>query len=330
MNWSVTYRAKDGKTQVGYFEADSRNALFRLLAEKKISAIRVEEAKNHAQKRRGAGRSHGRAALVAAAIVLVAGIVFFAVKHFSGGRDEAHHDRRKPRKISTVTLTPASNKVVIQQKAQGKEAKPVDDGIPPNKKIVEMISVVTNADGSVLERFRTADGKTRSRQSAPKPIFDNASDQTLAMAVTGAASGSAMPPLPVMNNADAEFLRSLDKEIVIADDDTDAVKALKRDVIAMRAQMKQLMAEGHSFAEVIKEHRDIVNHGVQMRAEANRLIKEFVDNGERDVAVECLEKFNDALRGMGIEEVKMPMTNEERRERIRELHKNTKPTLPKR
>ena len=326
MNWSVTYRAKDGKTHVGYFEADNRNALFRLLAEKNISAIRVEEAKNHAQRRRGAGRGYGRVALAAATIAIIVGVVFFAAKHFSGGGDETHPVSKveKPKKIATVTTPPATNKIATQQKAQGKEAKPIDDGIPPNKKIVEMISVVTNADGSVLERFRTADGKIRSRQTAPKPIFDNASDQALAMAVTGAATGHAMPPMPVMNNADDEFLRSLDKEIVIADDDTDAVKALKRDVIAMREQMKQLMAEGHSFAEVIKEHRDIVNHGVQMRAEATRLLKEFIDNGERDAAVECLDKFNEALRGMGIEEVEMPLTNEERRELIREQHKNSK------
>ena len=325
MNWSVTYRDKNGRQTVSVLEAESRDALFKSLAKRNISAIRVEEAKDHVQRRCNTGRGHGKVALAVVAILGGMGVVFLMTKHFSGGRDETHPVRKveKPKTIATFTPAPAPNRIANQQTSRDKEVKLVDDGIPPNKKVVEIISVITNADGSVLERFRTADGKTRSRQSAPRPVFDNASDQLLATAIRGAESGAAMPPLPMMGNADEEFRKSLEKEIVINDDDSDAVKALKRDVIAMREQMKRLMAEGHSFAEVIKEHRDIVNHGVQMRAEASRLLKEFVDKGERDAAVDCLDKFNDALRGMGIEEVEMPLTNEERREFIREQRKKS-------
>ena len=44
MNWSVTYRAKNGEKAQEIFEAESRETLFKLLASKGISAIRIEEA----------------------------------------------------------------------------------------------------------------------------------------------------------------------------------------------------------------------------------------------------------------------------------------------
>ncbi len=187
-----------------------------------------------------------------------------------------------------------------------------------------MVSAVTNADGSVLTRFRTADGKLRSRQSAPRPVFDNASDQILAMAVSGASSGGSMPPMPLMADADEAFSRSLDRDIVISDDDSDAVKSLKRDVMTIREEVRQLMAEGHSFADVMKSHRDMVNRSAEMRKEAVRILGEFVESGDADAAQECRAKLNAALAEAGIEGIEMPMSREERRAAARERHAGDK------
>ena len=46
MNWTVTYRAKDGEKKQDVFEAEGRDALFKQLSDKGISAIRIEEAAN--------------------------------------------------------------------------------------------------------------------------------------------------------------------------------------------------------------------------------------------------------------------------------------------
>lgn len=328
MNWRITYRAKDGKQSVAFFEADSRDALFRLLASKGINAIRVEQTNEKTSAHRTQRRAFCGWVIMAIAAIIIAVGGYFLYTHLGGG--DAKQDDGKMPKRSAVTreavikdAEPSSNTVVkTGSSAQTVSPRPVEDTTPPNKKIVEMISVITNVDGSVLERFRTADGKIRSRQSAPKPVFDNASDQIIAMAASGASSGYAMPPMPVMNNADEEFIKSLETEITIDSDDSDEVKALKQNVIAIREEIRQLMSEGHSFAEVIRDHRDVVNHGVEMRKEATRMIKEFVDSGDNDAANECLEKVNEVLAGMGIQKVEMPLTDAERRELIRERHRN--------
>lgn len=194
-----------------------------------------------------------------------------------------------------------------------------EDGVlPPHRRVVETVSVVTNADGSVLTRFRTADGKLRSRQSAPRPVFDNASDQILAMAVSGASSGGSMPPMPLMADADEAFSKSLEKDIEIGDGDSDAVKALKRDVMAVREEVRRLMAEGHTFADVMKDHRDMVNRSTEMRKEAVRIVGEFVESGDMASAEECWAKLNAALAEAGIEGIEMPQSREERRAAVRE------------
>ena len=253
----------------------------------------------------------------------VAIVVLFAVLK---PRDEASPSKEiKAKRSKTIatfpTVTDVEKETLEESTADVQTSTIQHDNLPPSKRIVEMISVVTNADGSVLERYRTADGKTRSRQSAPKPVFSNATDQLLATAISGAASGASMPPMPVMGNADEEFRKSLETDIVINEDDSDEVKALKQSVIDLREEMKQILEEGGSFEQALREHRDLVNHGVEMRNEATRMIQEFLDEGDADSAMEFLDKVNATLAQMGIEEVEMPLSREERREAIREQHR---------
>ena len=196
------------------------------------------------------------------------------------------------------------------------------DTTPLEEKIVEVISVVTNADGAVIERFKTADGKIRSKQSAPRPIFDNPSDQIIALAVSGAATGAEMPPIPSLEDADGAFAKSLETEIEIKESDSEDVKELKKSVIAVREEIRQLLSEGHSFADIIKDHRELVNKGVAIKEEASRLAKELLDEGDREAAVEFLIRANETLRDMGVDEIEMPLSREEKRVLVRERKNN--------
>ena len=52
MNWIVTYRGKSGSQEQMSLEAESREAVFKELAKRGISAIRIEEAKGKAKPRK--------------------------------------------------------------------------------------------------------------------------------------------------------------------------------------------------------------------------------------------------------------------------------------
>ena len=52
MNWNVTYRSKDGELVVESFQAESRDALFKTLAAKGISPVRLAAGNDSQRKQR--------------------------------------------------------------------------------------------------------------------------------------------------------------------------------------------------------------------------------------------------------------------------------------
>ncbi len=264
-------------------------------------------------------------------VALVCTGLFFV---FSGGAGDAPATETEETSSKIKSETTASRKTPQAENRHSEkpaaqtlapQRAPEEPQLPPSKRIVEMISVITNHDGSVLERFRTADGKTRSRQSAPPAVFDNASDQLIATALLGEASGAHMPPLPISDKIDADFAESLNKEIVINESDTQEIKDLKKLVMETRREILARMEKGgKTFSEVLLEHRREVNDNNAFRGEARVQLQALVDEGAAEDAAAYLEKVNDLFDKNGIERLEMPLSREERRAAIRAAAKARK------
>lgn len=329
MEWQVTYRGKDGTRATDVFSAESREELFKVLERRGLSAIRVEECSN---KKRSSSRLSKSVVppkvfvgVSVATSIIIAALVILSWRSNQRERGEVGNNPRKEIAKSQPNLRNGNTaKASIGPSVASSNATEAStiDTTPLEEKIVEVISVVTNADGAVIERFKTADGKIRSKQSAPRPIFDNPSDQIIALAVSGAATGAEMPPIPSLEDADGAFAKSLETGIEIKESDSEEVKELKKSVIAVREEIRQLLSEGHSFADIIKDHRELVNKGVGIKEEASRLAKELLDEGDREAAVEFLIRANETLRDMGVDEIEMPLSQEEKRALIRERKNN--------
>ena len=246
---------------------------------------------------------------IVAGLVVVALAAVCVVVFMGKGEKPVEKVEKKPTKIKEVTPAKASKPVIATVAA---EVKPTVN-LPPEKQIVEMISSKTNEDGLVVERYRTADGKTHSRQIPPKPMFETCTDQAIAMALIGEASGHSMPPIPVSSNADEEFRKSLEKDIVIDDADSDETRRIKLAVKGARENILEMMNNGMKFAEIIQDHQKEVNDNVSIRNGVIKDVKQFLAEGDREAAEKYLFKVNIALQQMGIEEVSMPLTKDERR-----------------
>lgn len=331
INFAVTIRNRSGMLEERIYCAENRAALFSKLAADGVSAVRVRETGELLRKATGGiSRKSYRCMLATggAVLAIVAAIVIMLqIKDAAPENPPKKVRVKKQSAAEDVAATPA--KIVADdaknevKKVSQKPSKPVDER-PPHEVIVEMISVVTNADGSVLERFRTADGKTRSRQSAPRSVFENSTDQLIAMAIQGGGSSGGMPPMPISASADEEFLRSLDKPIAINPDDSEEVKRLKQSVMEVRADIDRLMKEGKTFAEIMREHQSLVNGNASIRKDVMAGLQEYVEKGDTEGAREYLSKMNAALNQMGMDPVEMPESPEERRQRIREQSKARK------
>ena len=169
-----------------------------------------------------------------------------------------------------------------------------------------VLSVKTNANGSVVTRLKMPDGSTRRSIKSPPPIWDNAADQLIAFAIS-IEPGVEAPPLPSGITND-EFRRALKKDIVIKPDDSEQVKDIKRRVRETRREILETMeATGKSFEQVLNEHRAQMNQNSALYHEAVKGLKEVEQNGTPEEVAEYIEKSNELLRSQGARE--LPVRN---------------------
>ena len=188
---------------------------------------------------------------------------------------------------------------------------------PPEKwlgKDVKEHLIRTN-DTLVIETFITADGKTHKYyHDLRENALPSGADQILAM-MTQDNDGFGAPPLPHIDNFENEFGEALKKEIVINDDDLPEVKEVKERVRAARKEMLELMAEGMSADDVIREWQQMQEDNATVRLDAALKVRELLDQGDREGAEQLCQKYNEILEQSGIMKLELPEEDEGRSRR---------------
>ena len=251
--------------------------------------------------------------IIAGLVIVLAAVAYFVF--FSGSE--------KPQKVEVQKKPTAIKEVKPVPKAQPQVAEKEE---APKKKVEEDTWLGVKVDHRrattngtmIIETIYTVDGKSHKYYHDTTPqVFDNASDQILALATADAPGGNA-PPLPGLGpNFENEFADSLKKEIVINDDDSPAVKEVKERVKQARQDMLDAMGAGMSAQDVLLEHRKMQENNAALRMEAVNGLKEYLEKGDTEGAQEYVEKMNQALEQMGIMKIELPRSKEEiRAERL--------------
>ena len=314
MLFNITYRDRDSKNgarKVLQLEAASKADLWPILKERGISAISISETteklrKSGAQKNEKSGALQKVVLLIAASIIVGGGALWL----LSNRKAEVAPKvvKEKPKAIAQV-----SPKVAKQKAKAPKVEEKVKEETDPAKRRVETLSFFTNSMGMIVERYKTADGKTHKliRPSKP-PLFKHMTDDLISMAMCTSGGGQ-MPPLPLSGNLDKEFLESLKEPIVINDDDPEEIKERKRIVAETRKEIDALMKQGISFRSILADHERVFNENAAIRAEAKAELKKICEEGDAEGVQKYLDTMNAAFQEMGIQELEMPKTREERR-----------------
>ena len=289
-------------------EAPSRPDVFAVLKRRGILAVRVSEASGRDVARQmgkgKAGISKTRL-LVWAAVGIVAAVgALIATRLLPGG--EQGKDGVPVRRTGRVSVIPSTGDGMRKKGESAPNGQPSEASAEVNGTVAVAESAAQNGDGQKAEVEETP---------PKKRVFEHGTDQLIAMA-TSAPEGGLIPPLPAIGAAETdEFIASLSKPIVIDDDDTDAVKDVKRRVQAVRADIAKALAEnpGKEISDILNEHREIFNDNSKIRAgimvELERILNE---EGDVAGAKKYRDTMNYALQQMGIKEIDMPVTEEER------------------
>ena len=165
-------------------------------------------------------------------------------------------------------------------------------------------TVTTNGQ-YILETIFTTDGKMHRYAHSSRPrIFNNTSDQVLALA-TSDPDGTA--PLPGLGkNFEEDFIKSLNSEIVINSDDSPEVRKIKENVILARKNLLAAIEEGQSAEDVIRMDREAKLQTSELRNIAVRGLHIYLEKGDEEGAALYLETMNKKLEEMGLMKLELP------------------------
>ena len=307
MIWTVIYRRDDGKQKEESIEAASRADLFSILKIRGISPVRIVEDKA----KRSRFKFNSPFAFWCGLSIGAVAIVLFLVDLCPGTNTLRDAQALKTKGTPTIAELPSlaknidtfNNSVALYTN----HAKRVENGLE-----VASSSITTNNSGAIIEKLTLANGKKIKKVHPPKPIFNNASDQVIAMALN-AKPGQALPPFPNLDKSlEQDFIESLASPIVINDDDPAEVKELKAIVKETKAYIAREIKNGGTLLDILAQHQkesEIIADRHLMAVQEMQKIKDEMG----DVAAkEFIHEVNESFKVRGIPEIEFRSTEDKK------------------
>lgn len=311
MNFKVIYRNKQGSRDSLVLDVEDRAKVFAICRERGITPITVSEGTKSSPKVSGVGaakKNHGLKYVLpfsALAAVLIATLVYLCCSPID----------KKP--VSTIAKPMSVAKPARPTPPPAKKEKTVTQAPPPLAQVVTNKVVSPEPDFSGMTAKQIADARRAIRATngyirvKKESHFKGEVNQALAM-LASVPPGQTMPPIPMRPRMEERIRAELDLPIEILETDSDRVKEMKQTVQQTRDELKRLLEEGMTFQQIISEHRNIVNENVEIRRKAIAEAREILESGNREEAEKYVRTINIAFQQMGIPEMNMPQTKEER------------------
>lgn len=331
MNFTVTYRKKDGALATEVIDAADRAAAVAAFRQRGIVPTSVTQGGRTSSRTSTAkNKSRTMTNFIVLAVLLAA--IVGGVCWWFASREESPSKAEKPTKTKTEKpnakpkserkpeVAPAQKTATNAPVAKVEEELKWDDSFVTNRELRIKFSVLdssqTNDSGVVTERYRLPNGQFWRRQIDPPPLFENPSDNAIAMAL-GDRSGAPIPPYPGLYDAnlDEEFAKSLAHPIVINEDDKPWVVAMKTAVMEAREELANQIKSGdkRSVGEMLRDHVLENNRQANLKGEALVGYQKVLETDGEAAAAEYLEKVNEALGRFGVAPLKAPSRGERRK-----------------
>lgn len=308
MDWIITFRNKSGSQDQMSLEAESCEAVFKELAKRGITAIRIEEAKGKAKPRKaspkGGSKPSGVFKGAIAGVIVVAAAVgawFFLTQKQETAKPDT--ETKKPSRIAEVTPAPAAPVKAVEPK----EEKPKP--LPPQR-------IGETRDGKVLlpdGTLHTVKGVITSgvaRVSLIDRTFKHDTDCMLAhLLVVEPGEGFVGDSESIYSGFEKEFLKTLDDPIVYDKNDSDYVKELKMGVQALRQELLDARANGESIEKVLMDTRDQLQQLGLYRQELEEQVLRMSEDGmsQQDYN-DLITAANKMLEERGSKPLELPST----------------------
>ena len=321
MDWIVTYRDKSGSQEQMSLEAESREAVFKELAERGISAIRIEQSAGKKRKpsvasKRTAGSPSPVRGIVAAVIVVAVafGAWYFLTRGTGNGKRETGNGPKKTAKIENVTPAPA-----VSPKAEKTEAEPVQMITNRHGKVVQKKKPETYIDAAGVERYKKGNGRVPLEHPEKYlvksvvhpnayPDFKHDSENEIANLLTIESGGMIFGDREYDKRFEQDFVQALMEPVEINEDDSEEDRRIKENVEAAKREIAERIKQGENLGDILTAERDEIRRLAQYKQQMEEIFHEQISTGEiqteQDLDDFC-KAVNTMLESKGIEPFKI-------------------------
>ena len=321
MDWTITYRGKGGAQEQMSLEAESREAALKKLAERGITAIRIEQSdgkkrKPAAAKKTAAGSPSLLRGIVAGAIVVVValGAWYFLTRGTGNGERETGNAPKKTARIKTVTPAPAAPPRVEKPKTE-----PVQLVTNRHGKVVQKKKPETYIDAAGVERYKKGNGRVPLEHPEKYlvksvvhpnayPDFKHDSENEIANLLTIESGGMIFGDREYDKRFEQDFVQALMEPIKINEDDSDEDRRIKENVEAAKREIAERIKQGENLGDILTAERDEIRRLAQYKQQMEEIFHEQVSTGEikseQDLDDFC-KAVNTMLESKGIEPFKI-------------------------
>ena len=337
MDWIVTYRGKSGSQEQMSLEAESREAVFKELAQRGITAIRIEEAKGKAKPRKAPpkGGSKPSGAFKGAIAGLIVVIAAVGAWYFLTQKQEEVKPEAKPKKttrIETVTPAPAAPPKVEKPKAE-----PVQMVTNRHGKVVQKKKPETYIDAAGVERYVKGNGRVPLEHPEKYlvksvvhpnayPDFKHDSENEIANLLTIESGGMIFGDREYDKRFEQDFVQALMEPVEINEDDSEEDRRIKENVEAAKREIAERIKQGENLGDILTAEREEIRRLAQYKQQMEELFHEQVSTGEiqseQDLDDFC-KAVNTMLESKGIEPFKISGLMRRRLGLDREKRKST-------
>ena len=319
MDWTITYRGQGGGQEQMSLEAESREAVFKELAQRGITAIRIEQSdgkkrKPSAANKRKAGSPSPVRGIVAA--VLVVAVAFGAWYFLSQKQEEVKPDAKpkKPAKIETVTPAPAAPPKVEQPKPE-----PVQMVTNRHGKVVQRKKPETYVDAAGVERYVKGNGRVPLKNPEKYlvksvvhpnayPDFKHDSENEIANLLTIESGGMIFGDREYDKRFEQDFVQALMEPVEINEDDSEEDRRIKENVEAAKREIAERIKQGENLGDILTAEREEIRRLAQYKQQMEEIFHEQISTGEiqteQDLDDFC-KAVNTMLESKGIEPFKI-------------------------
>ena len=338
MTFTVTYRAKDGAKREETVEAANRAACVAECRRRGVVPTGIREGRGG----KGTASPNGarspsvpltrRAAVLGVVILTVVGGVWWWLM--------VQEDTRTPveKPTKTKVVKPVQNQPVARPAEPPKEEPPKEEPrkiVPKGTPMSERKPPKTYRDERGILRYeggaRAPDPSRphhvakRMADSINDSVFKTRPENEIAMLLTATPGDTILTIRRYDETFEAEFMKSLEQNIEVTEDDTPARAELKRAMAETKKELAERIKKGEKLADILEETRSELRRLADYRRNLEKMVSEAARNPEladQEVA-DYLTAANKMLADNGMKPIKSSIVRKNLMIRARNHQKET-------